>query len=202
MTIMAPRSEEELGPMLAHAIALGKPVAIRYPRGNTQGNHAEPPAPIVQGKAEVLRAGAGVALLAFGNTCDAALDAYDMLAGEGGALPTVVNMRFAAPLDEALLEELTRTHKRFITLEEHALAGGFGSAVLEFLSDRGLRVAVERVGVPHVLIQHAKQTEQRESFGLSGEQVAARVRVAEVVPHGVERGTIADTQPTSAIGRL
>jgi 1-deoxy-D-xylulose-5-phosphate synthase len=79
MTIMAPRTEDELGPMLEHAIGLGSPVAIRYPRGNSQGNHLEAPAPIVQGRAEVLRRGSGVALLALGNTCDYALDAYDLI---------------------------------------------------------------------------------------------------------------------------
>jgi 1-deoxy-D-xylulose-5-phosphate synthase len=175
--------------MLTHALGLGKPVALRYPRGNSQGNHTEPPAPITQGRAELLRDGGGVALLALGNACDAALDAYDILAAEGGPAPTVVNMRFARPLDEALLEALARTHKRFITLEEHSLAGGFGSAVIEFVSDRRLRVATERVGVPNVLIAHAKQAEQRASFGLSGEQVASRVRDANAtLSSATERG--------------
>jgi len=175
MTIMAPRIEDELGPMLQHALTLDAPAAIRYPRANSQGNHLEPPAPIVHGRAEVLRRGEGVALLALGNTCDAALDAYDLLP-EDGPRPTVVNMRFARPLDEALLLELAQTHRRFITLEEHSLAGGFGSAVAEFASDRGLGIPIERVGVPHVLIQHDKQPLQRASFGLSGESLAARVR--------------------------
>jgi 1-deoxy-D-xylulose-5-phosphate synthase len=179
MTIMAPRIEEELGPMLEHALGLGSPVAIRYPRGNSQGNHLESPAPIVHGRAEVLREGSGVALLALGNTCDVALDAYDLLRDEDGPLPTVVNMRFVRPLDEALLVELAQTHHKFVTLEEHALAAGFGSAVVEFLSDRGIALATERIGVPHVLIQHDKQPKQRASFGLSAESLAARVRVAE-----------------------
>ncbi|HEY0798188.1 MAG TPA: 1-deoxy-D-xylulose-5-phosphate synthase [Candidatus Baltobacteraceae bacterium] len=179
MTIMAPRIEDEMGPMLAHALSLDEPVAIRYPRGNSQGNHLEAPAPIVHGRAEVLHRGEGVAILALGNTCDIALDAYDLVANEGGAPPTVVNMRFVRPLDEALLLELAQTHRRFITLEEHALAGGFGSAVTEFASDRGLDVHIERVGVPHVLIQHAKQVDQRAGFGLSADHLAARIRAVE-----------------------
>jgi 1-deoxy-D-xylulose-5-phosphate synthase len=178
MTIMAPRVEDELEPMLEHALSLGSPVALRYPRGNSQGNHLEPPAPIVHGRAEVLRRGSGVAILAVGNTCDAALDAYDLLAAEGGPLPTVVNMRFVRPLDEALLVELAQTHHKFITLEQHSLAGGFGSAVVEFLSDRGIRLTTERIGVPNTLIQHDKQSKQRAGIGLSGESLAARVRVA------------------------
>ena len=177
MTIMAPRCEDEVGPMLEHALALGAPVAIRYPRGNTQGNHTDPVAPIVHGRGETLRRGNEVALLAFGNTCDVALDAYDILRQDGFE-PTVVNMRFARPLDEALLVELAETHRKFITLEEHSLAGGFGSAVGEFVLDRGLDVTLERIGVPNILIQHDKQPLQRASFGLSGDGIAARVRTS------------------------
>jgi 1-deoxy-D-xylulose-5-phosphate synthase len=175
MTIMAPRIEDELGPMLEHALSLNAPVAIRYPRGNSTGKHLEPPAPIVHGRAEVLRRGEGVAVLALGNTVDVALDAYDLLEADGPR-PTVVNMRFVRPLDEALLLELAQTHSRFITLEEHALAGGFGSAVVEFASDRNLGVTIERIGVPHVLVQHDKQPAQRATFGLSGENLAGRIR--------------------------
>ncbi len=175
MTIMAPRIEAEVLPMLEHALSLGAPVAIRYPRGNSQGNHLESPAPIAHGRAEVLRRGEGVAVLALGNTVDVALDAYDLL-GDDETKPTVVNMRFVRPLDEALLVELAQTHGKFITLEEHSLAGGFGSAVMEFASDRDLDVKIERIGVPNVLIQHDKQPQQRASFGLSGESVAARIR--------------------------
>jgi 1-deoxy-D-xylulose-5-phosphate synthase len=196
MTIMAPRSERELQLMLEHALNLEEPVAIRYPRGNTQGNHDEAPQPIVQGKAELLRSGNGIAILALGNSCDAALDAYDILRREGAAPPTVVNMRFARPLDEELLLTLARTCRRFITLEEHALAGGFGSAVLEFIADRELHVAVERIGIPHVLVDHAKQTDQRAAYGLSGEHVAGRVRALGAVSlHAMERGTLSDYNP-------
>jgi len=70
---------------------------------------------------------------------------------------------------------LAETHTRFITLEEHSLAGGFGSAVVEFINDRGLIVPVERIGVPNVLVHHAKPEVQRAQFGLTGEHVAARV---------------------------
>jgi len=175
ITIMAPRNEHELAPMLDLALSLDAPAAIRYPRGSTSGKHDDPLAPLALGHAEVLRPGSDIAILALGNTVDAALDAYDLLA-DSGVQPTVVNARFVAPLDETLLLGLAETHRRFITLEEHSLAGGFGSAVVEFVNDHGLDVAVERIGVPNVLVQHAKPEAQRAQFGLSAENIAARVR--------------------------
>ncbi|GAC1501542.1 MAG: 1-deoxy-D-xylulose-5-phosphate synthase [Vulcanimicrobiaceae bacterium] len=174
MTLMAPRGEEELLPMLEHALSLGMPAAIRYPRGSTKGAHRDAIAPVVQGRAQVLRAGERVALLALGNTVEVALDAYDVL-DSSVTPPTVVNARFVKPLDENLLIELASSHERFVTLEEHSLAGGFGSAVVEFVSDRGLHVAVERIGVPNVLVQHDSQPKQRAQFGLQAETIAARL---------------------------
>jgi 1-deoxy-D-xylulose-5-phosphate synthase len=128
-----------------------------------------------------------VAILAYGTTADIALDAYAILSGASEnerrrralELPTVVSARFAKPLDEALLLELEHNHTHLITLEEHSLAGGFGSAVAEFVADRGLSLRVERIGVPGVLVQHDSQDKQRALFGLNGEAVAARV--AEIV---------------------
>jgi 1-deoxy-D-xylulose-5-phosphate synthase len=175
VTIMAPRNEHEVAPMLDLALSLDGPAALRYPRGSTSGKHDEPLAPLVLGRAEVLRRGTDVAILALGNTVDVALDAAALLESEH-AHPTVVNARFVVPLDETLLLELAETHRRFITLEEHSLAGGFGSAVVEFLNDRGIDAVVERIGVPNVLVQHAKPESQRAQFGLTAENVAARVR--------------------------
>jgi 1-deoxy-D-xylulose-5-phosphate synthase len=178
-TLMAPSTESELLPMLEHALSVNGPVGIRYPRGSTSGRHDRTPAPIVQGKAEVLRWGRDVAVLAYGTTLDAALDASTALSagsanGAGGL--TIVNARFAKPLDEALLLELARDHSHVITLEEHSLAGGFGSAVAEFVSDHGLDLHVERMGVSNVLVQHDSQDKQRALFGLTGDALAARVK--------------------------
>jgi len=104
-----------------------------------------------------------------------ALDAYDIIVAGGGPTPTIVNARFAKPLDEMLILELAETHARFVTLEEHSLAGGYGSAVVEFVADRGLSVHVERIGVPNSLVHHNTQAKQRASVGLSAENLAARV---------------------------
>jgi 1-deoxy-D-xylulose-5-phosphate synthase len=176
-TLMAPRNESELQPMLEHALSLNAPAAIRYPRGSSSGKHDEPLTPLVHGKAEVLRRGRGTAVLAYGTTVDIALDAYVACHQPG---VTIVNARFAKPLDEALLLELERDHSHVITLEEHSLAGGFGSAVAEFISDHGLNLHVERMGIPNVLVQHDSQDKQRALFGLTGEALAARVeQIAE-----------------------
>ena len=176
VTLMAPRCEAELAVMLDHALALNAPAGIRYPRGSTTGKHDEPLAPLVHGKAEVLRRGSGVAILAYGTTVDQALDAYDLLEAAGRELPTVASMRFAKPLDEAFVRELERDHTHVLTMEEHALAGGFGSAVAEFVSDAGLKLHVARAGVPNVLVQHDSQDRQRALFGLDAETIAQRVR--------------------------
>jgi len=176
VTLMAPRCEAELAVMLDHALALNAPAGIRYPRGSTTGKHDEPLAPLVHGKAEVLRRGNGVAILAYGTTVDQALDAYDLLEAAGRELPTVASMRFAKPLDEAFVRELERDHTHVLTMEEHALAGGFGSAVAEFVSDAGLKLHVARAGVPNVLVQHDSQDRQRALFGLDAETIAQRVR--------------------------
>jgi 1-deoxy-D-xylulose-5-phosphate synthase len=122
----------------------------------------------------VLARGRDVAVFAYGNTVDIALDAQDLLAD--GPVVTVVNARFAKPLDEALLIELARDHSHIITLEEHALAGGFGSAVAEFVSDRGLDLRVERIGVPNVLVHHDSQDKQRAQVGLSAESLASSIK--------------------------
>ena len=179
MTIMAPRCEEELLPMLEHALTLDKPAAIRYPRGSSAGRHQDPLVPIEHGRAEVLRKGETVAVLALGNTVDVALDAFDLLetldGHQSSRVPTIVNARFVRPLDERLIEELARNYDLILTLEEHSLPGGFGSAVAEFISDRGLAVQLDRVGIPSVLVQHDSQPRQRARFGLSAEGLAERI---------------------------
>jgi 1-deoxy-D-xylulose-5-phosphate synthase len=175
MTLMAPSTEAELLPMLEHALSLNSPAGIRYPRGSTSGRHDRVPAPIVHGRAEVLQWGRDVAILAYGTTLDIALDASTTLGAGSADRVTIVNARFAKPLDEALLLELAREHRRVVTLEEHSLAGGFGAAVAEFVSDRGLDLSVERIGVSSVLVQHDSQDKQRALFGLTADALAARI---------------------------
>jgi len=179
-TILAPRCEEEVASMLAFALNCDGPVAIRYPRGSTSGRSADPPAPIERGKSELLREGSGVAIFALGNTVDVALDAYRLLkSGEYGdlhaSLPTIYSARFVAPLDRAAILDAARCHERLITLEEHSLAGGFGSAVLEALADAGASLPVERIGVGETFLQADTQARQRLAIGLDARALARRI---------------------------
>lgn len=175
ITIMAPRNEDELGPMLDHALALDAPVVIRYPRGSTSGRFSIPLAPIVQGLPEFLLHGSKVAILALGTTVDIALAMHEM---HPDLDVTIVNARFANPLNSEALCDLAKTHSHIITLEEGSLAGGFGSAVLEAVSDMQLPVRVQRVGVGPDFVAQASTARQREWSGLEPSSLAARVREA------------------------
>jgi 1-deoxy-D-xylulose-5-phosphate synthase len=175
---MAPKDENELQHMLATAIALGQPAAIRYPRGNGYG------VPLDQklqhlpvGKAEVLREGNNGALLALGSMVVPALETAVMLEEQHGIRLKVVNARFVKPLDASLILELARGYGTLITLEENALQGGFGTAVLELLEEHGLSgTRVLRLGYPDSYIPQGEQHELRAMLGLDPAGISASVR--------------------------
>ena len=196
VVIMAPSTEEELRAMLRYGHVLHDgpaedgarhegPVAIRYPRGASAARADRPaPEPLALGKAHVLHQGDpnGVALLALGICVDAALGAAQTLREEGIDV-TVVNARFVRPLDVGCIDALSRTHRAIVTIEEHSLAGGFGSAVLEALNDLGRSVKVVRLGIPDAFVGHATQAAQRSQCGLDAAGVDAAVRgIVEVRP--------------------
>ena len=178
MTVMAPKDEAELRDMLKTALALGGPAAVRYPRGAAVG--VPLPAAMTTlplGKAEVLRGEGAVALLAIGSMVPIAETAADLLAADGIAV-RVVNMRFVKPLDTELLLELARDPKvrGLVTLEENMLAGGFGSAVLEALSDAGVPMPVRRFGIGDTFVEQGTREELLGLCGLTAPQVADGVK--------------------------
>ena len=176
MCVMAPKDEEELRHMLATAIALPGPAAVRYPRGAGLG--VELPDSFEQlpvGKAEVLQEGGSIAFLAVGTMVEQVKEAAAILAEEG-IESTVVNMRFIKPLDTALIDEMARTKKLLITAEENVLAGGFGSAVAEYLADSGQQVPLVRFGIPDRFIEQGTRKELLSLCGLQPEQMAECVR--------------------------
>ena len=178
MTVMAPKDEAELRDMLKTALALGGPVAVRYPRGAAVGvKIPEAMTMLPLGKAEVLRNKGSIALLAIGSMVQATEKAADLLAEEGIAV-RVVNMRFVKPLDTELLLSLARDPeiRGLVTLEENVLAGGFGSAVLEALSDAGIQMPVRRFGIGDTFVEQGTREELLELCGLTAPQVAEGVK--------------------------
>lgn len=176
MCVMAPKDEEELRHMLATAIAIPGPAAVRYPRGAGLGvalTDSFEKLPV--GKAEVLQEKGEIAFLAVGTMVEHAKAAAAILAEEG-IEATVVNMRFIKPLDTALIDEMARTKKLLITAEENVLAGGFGSAVAEYLADSGHQVPLVRFGIPDRFIEQGTRKELLSLCGLQPEQMAERVR--------------------------
>jgi len=189
MVLMAPKDENELRHMLYTALLHDGPIALRYPRGAGYGvKMDEPLSPIPIGKGEILRHGNDAALLALGSTVMPCMEAAAQLASHG-IETTVVNARFAKPLDEEILTELARQFTQVFTVEEHVLAGGFGSAVAEALEHIGMpHVAVHRLGVPDRFIDHATQSQQRDALGLDATAIAEAVRVRLPYPRHVSAG--------------
>ncbi len=177
MTVMAPMDEDELARMLVTAVQHDGPIALRYPRGRATGVPvADPALPLEIGKAKVLCDGDDLLIIAVGTGVRQALNARDILAEEG-IFATVINARFVKPLDEALLSAMAAKFKRIITVEEHVLAGGFGSAVLELFMDRGLTdLRVKRIGVPDCFVEHGPQEILRNAYRIDAEAVAAAAR--------------------------
>jgi 1-deoxy-D-xylulose-5-phosphate synthase len=142
--------------MLHTALRLDGPSALRYPRGAGTGVPLpERPEVLPLGKAVVLEEGSRVALVGYGYGVQVALDAAGIVSEELGVRPTVVNARFAKPIDTELLQELAATHDVIVTIEDHVLEGGFGSAVLEVIGD--VPAQVERIGIPDTFIQHGRR---------------------------------------------
>jgi 1-deoxy-D-xylulose-5-phosphate synthase len=165
--VMAPKDENELRRMLVTAINHDGPIAIRYPRGVASGVELEKdPTPIAIGKAEVLTNGKDLLILSIGRMVGVALEAYVKLRAQG-IQATVVNSRFIKPLDAECITRLSQNIPYVLTVEENSLCGGFGSAVLELLSDRNIIPArIKRLGLPDQFIEHGSQMVLRAKYGL------------------------------------
>ena len=176
MVVMAPKDENELIRMLCTALSHDGPIALRYPRGVAQGvkiEHQDVPIPI--GKGEILTNGKDILILAIGSSVQEALAAHSTLV-EQGISATVVNCRFVKPLDVDLIGSLAGDIPRIITVEENVRQGGFGSAILECLSDlkiSGFRL--ECIGIPDVFVEHGPQDFLRSKYGIDA---AAIVKAA------------------------
>ena len=183
MTLMAPRNEALLVEMLHTAIAWENgPVGIRYPRGTAEGALLpDQPKGIEIGAGEILREGNRVALIGYGSGVSKSLEAADLLAEEGLDV-TVVDARFAKPIDGGLMAQLAAEHELLVTVEEGVLQGGFGSAVWETLNEIGVERRILRVGLPDRYVTHGAPSSLYEEVGYTGERIAERVLAAVADP--------------------
>jgi 1-deoxy-D-xylulose-5-phosphate synthase len=175
MVIMAPSNEDECRQMLYTGYQYQGPTAVRYPRGSGTGIEAQAQMqllPIGKGimrrqrsAADDATKGKAIAVLAFGSCVNFALAAAEELAEQGIDI-SIADMRFVKPLDEALIAELANSHDQFICVEENAIIGGAGSAVLEYLATQGLQVPCQLVGIPDRYIEHASPAQQYADIGI------------------------------------
>ncbi len=170
LVIMAPANEDELRQMMELALKLEKPVAIRYPRGHVQGEIKDRE-PVVYGKAEVRRGGERAAIFAVGPLVETAEKAARRLA-QSGIGCAVINARFVKPLDRATIIYWARRVPHLVTVEDHVLAGGFGSAVLELLAEEGIKkTQVTRIGYPDCFVEAGTIQELHDMYGLNEEGI-------------------------------
>ncbi|MBD2089413.1 1-deoxy-D-xylulose-5-phosphate synthase [Microcoleus sp. FACHB-1515] len=176
MVLMAPKDEAELQQMVVTGVNHNGPIAMRYPRGNGYG------VPLMEegwealpiGKAEILRQGDDVLMVGYGSMVYPAMQAAEILS-EHGIEATVLNARFAKPIDSELIHPLAAQIGRVVTLEEGCLMGGFGSAIAESLLDADISVPVTRIGVPDKLVDHATPDQSLAELGLMPSQIADRI---------------------------
>ena len=183
ITLMAPADAAEMSAALKLALTLDGPSAIRYPRDEVPEDFPGDCPPFEPGRARVVREGADGTLLCYGVMCEQGLNAASILAREDGLMVEVVNARFAKPLDAGLICDRIASGRPVIVVEDHAMIGGFGSAVLELAAARGLSTGnVRLMGIPDRFIPHASRVEQLVDAGLDATHIAVAfkelVRVA------------------------
>jgi 1-deoxy-D-xylulose-5-phosphate synthase len=177
MILMSPKDENELKQMLFSATIYERPVAVRYPRGEAIGVPVESGfTEIPLGKWEVLRTGADVTLIGCGPVVYSCLHAAEELEKEEGISAAVINGRFIKPMDREMLVDFAARTGRIVTLEENSAIGGFGSGVMEILSEEGVVVPVKVIGLPDRFLPHASQKLLRQQIGLDKDSIKKTVK--------------------------
>jgi 1-deoxy-D-xylulose-5-phosphate synthase len=200
LVVMAPKDEEELRQMVKTAIEFPGPVAIRYPRGRGTGvERSSDLRSIPIGKGEVLKEGEDLLILAIGSTVVPSVRAADRLE-KVGIQTTVINSRFLKPLDGDLICHWARKTGRLLTVEENVLQGGFGSAVLELLQERGLSaIEVKRLGLPDSFIEHGPQSILRAKYGIDEDGIFKKA--LEMV-EGRQLSSLPSSQTQTSVPRI
>lgn len=176
LVLMAPKNKWELADMLTFAFDFDGPIAIRYPRGMAYDGLKEFRAPVVLGRSEILYDETDIALLAYGSMVETALAVREQLK-ELHYQCTLINARFAKPLDEELLLSLSADHKLLVTLEENVITGGFGQQVTQFLTDTGQPIRVLQAAIPDRFVEQGSPAKLKEEVGLDASFIVKRILV-------------------------
>lgn len=174
MTIMAPKNKWELSDMLKYAVDFGTPIAIRYPRGEAYDGLKEYRAPIACAKSEWIYRESEIALFALGSMVKTAETVYEGLKDLGYAA-SLINARFAKPLDEETLLEAAKRHTLIVTLEENVINGGMGEHVIRFYKEHGCEVSVLVIAIPDEYVEHGNVDLLRKEIGIDAGSVLERV---------------------------
>ena len=167
LVVMSPSSSAQMYQMLNTAFETKGVFCVRYPRGTSVIEDYVSSEQIQIGKADVVRQGTDIAILAFGTMLDNALEAAESINA------TVVDMRFVKPLDETLLIELSKTHTQFISIEDNAILGGAGSSVSEFFHQQGVNTSLKILGLPDIFTEQGTQAQLHELYGLDAKAIIA-----------------------------
>ena len=177
LVVMAPSDENELAKMMALAAGLGKPSSIRFPRGPVTGTAMDTVlSPVPLGRGRLVREGGDLAIVAAGTMLAPALEVAERLQAESGIGAAVADARFVKPLDADLIAGLAARCGRIVTMEEHSRVGGFGSAVLELLAERGVMVPALVIALPDAFVEHGPIPWLKEKHGLSVPAILDRIR--------------------------
>ena len=176
LVLLAPKNKWELADMLRFAFDYDGPIAIRYPRGEAYDGLKEYRAPVVLGKSEILYDETDIALLAYGSMIPTALAVREELKDLHYQC-SLINARFAKPLDEELLLSLSEDHKLLVTLEENVITGGFGQQVTQFLTDTGQSVRVLQIALPDQFVEQGSVGRLREETGLDVASIVKKIIV-------------------------
>lgn len=170
MHVMAPKNKWELSDMMKFAVALGKPAAVRYPRGTAYTGLEEFRTPIVLGKSEMLYQGSEAAIFAVGSMVKTAAEVRGLLL-EQGISPTVINGRFIKPIDEEAVAEACKTHRLIVTLEENVASGGYGEAIASYMKQSGFDNDLYLVAIPDRFIEHGSVDQLKQEIEMDAPSI-------------------------------
>lgn len=173
MTIMAPKNKWELSDMIKYAVAFASPIAVRYPRGEAYDGLKEYRKPIAFGKSEWIYQESEIVLFALGSMVKTAEAVYAILK-ENGYQCSIINARFAKPLDEETLLAVTENHKLIVSMEENVINGGFGEHIMRFYQEHGRPIEVLNIAIPDEYVEHGNVDILRREVGIDQDTIAAR----------------------------